>query len=112
MVTFSECERCRRAVMGVPEEDGVVCTGCLTMREDLEETEAVIALLERHAALERHDSSVTEAVHAAIETALANLNARLGLEDLRNPVLRPFPLVSNPDPHGSMSDPPLPARGF
>jgi hypothetical protein len=71
------CARCGRLVTSVPECGEVVCTGCLTVREDIEETQHLIALLKRR----RWDQAAVgrdrpEATRRLIARVLENLDER------------------------------------
>jgi hypothetical protein len=75
------CTRCRRHLVGIPDGDEpVICTGCMTAAEDVDETQAVVAILEReYADLELRDPEAAQPLHAAIARVLSNLdNRRLG----------------------------------
>jgi hypothetical protein len=73
-----QCERCRRPLEGLYETDDlVVCAGCMTAAEDVQETEAVVALLERrYADLEESDPAAARPLRAAMARVLRNLDDR------------------------------------
>jgi hypothetical protein len=72
------CERCRRYLGGVPEDgEAVVCVGCLTTEEDTEDTQAVVALLERECAdLEERNPEAAQPLRAVIARVVENLDRR------------------------------------
>jgi hypothetical protein len=73
----ASCLRCGRPVGRLPEAEAPICSGCLTAREDMEETRVVVSLLKRHRPYTGDDPELAAALDRAIARVLENLDCRL-----------------------------------
>jgi hypothetical protein len=74
----ARCDRCGR-VMGPMEEEGedAVCTGCLTLLEDIEETRLLTTLLKRRCReLGEPDRDLAQSLRRVLSHVLQNLDRR------------------------------------
>lgn len=95
------CSRCGRLIELTGGDDDLVliCLGCLTMEEDIDDTLAIVTML-KVSAPDDPTGELPDITLDVVDAVLTNLERRLSMDgQVMEPKVRPLPSTSIPDVH-------------